>query len=525
MRSVRHAVLAACLWAAAGCWAASPPAPDSVSDMEPDEEEEISLPDPSDRVSPESLAQRLAYAQAQLESDQGECGTRLDAAQAQRDMVAANPALDVFLPAGRARLGTIDYRLHLERAYCGSGNLPRREELQASLDAASRAVSLYRGLYDYQSMAVMQYDVAAVHRLMGDGREAVAALEAALVMDRDYGFGPDAEDNAKILARWTDQPPPADAGPPHRSITVKFAWSPCAAEVAVAADYLDLTGGEVVHSKAATILARHIRADGDGWILSSEPGDRRYDFEGWPGRGSVPQEEATLASAAERMWPAAVKIGASGEFKGIDDPNPIVGALNGDVQTVKDRLGMTSAGKPTAAEELRHTVELLAKPDGMAAAAGQEHALLTAAWIDATLEQGVWYETTASLLLPGMVILADQEIQFAYSRPVPCGDASADEPACAEILVHVAPEPDALQDKLSLLRHSLKLTGTRQVHYFGVTDLRLVIEPGRLLPHVSEVRRHWYIEVDGKGPPIAGAETIVSTYSYSNEKGAASGSP
>jgi len=525
MRPVRHAVLAACLLAAAGCWAASPPVLDSVSETEADDEEAISLPDPGDRVSPDSLEQRLAYAQAQAESDEGDCGTRLDAAQAQRDIVASNPAFDIFLPAGRARLANIDYRLHLERAYCGSEKVPRREELQASLDAASRAVSLYRGLHDYQSMAVMQYDVAAVHRLMGDAKEAVAALEAALAMDRDYGFGPDAEDNAKILARWTEQPPPTDAGLPHRSITLKFGWGPSDAEVAVDADYLDLTGGEVVHSKATTSLKRHIRPYADGWVLSSEPGDRRYDFEGWAGRGSVPQEESTLLSAAERMWPASVKIGTLGEFKGIDDPNPQVGALNGDVQTVKDRLGMPSAGKPTSAEELRHTVELLAKPEGLSAAAGQEHALLTAAWIDATLEQGVWYETTASLLLPGMVILADQEIQFAYSRPVPCGDASADEPACAEILVHVAPEPDALQDKLSLLRHSLKLTGTRQVHYFGVTDLRLVIEPGRLLPHVSEVRRHWYIEVDGKGPPIAGAETIVSTYSYSNEKGAASGSP
>ena len=510
MRPVRHAVLAACLLAAAGCWAASPPVPDTESD----DDEPISLPDSGDRVSPESLAQRLAYAQAQLDSDEGDCSTRLDAAQAQRDIVVAHPALDVFLPAGRARLGNIDYRLHLARAYCGSGNLPRREELQASLDAASRAVSLYRGLHDYQSMAVMQYDVAAVHRLMGDAKEAVAALEAALAMDRDYGFGPDAEDNAKILARWTEQPPPSDTGAPHRSVTLKFAWGASDADVAVDADYLDLAGGEVVHSKAATVLARHIRPDADGWILSSEPGDRRYDFEGWAGRGSVPQEESTLLSAAERLWPAAVKIGALGAFKGIEDPNPLAGTLNGDIQTVKERLAMPSAGKPTSAEELRHTVELLAKPDGMSAAAGQEHALFTAAWIDATLEQGVWYETTASLLLPGMVILADQDIQFAYSRPVPCGASPSDEPACAEILVHVTPEPESLTDKLALLRQSLKLTGTRKVHYTGVTDLRLVVEPGRLLPHVSELRRHWYIEVDGKGPPIAGAETIVSTYSY-----------
>lgn len=95
-------------------------------------------------------------------------------------------------------------------------------------------------------------------------------------------------------------------------------------------------------------------------------------------------------------------------------------------------------GKLDLTASLGRTVQLLAQPEGLAARAAEDYTLGTAAWIDATLVQGIWYDMTASLLVPGLVVL--------------------------------------------------------------------VVDPTRLLPHVTEAQRHWYIAIDGKGDPLIGSE-------------------
>jgi hypothetical protein len=58
---------------------------------------------------------------------------------------------------------------------------------------------LYRDALDYQSTAVMQFNVAATYRQLGDANNALSALETAVAMDRQYGLRQDAEDNAGLL--------------------------------------------------------------------------------------------------------------------------------------------------------------------------------------------------------------------------------------------------------------------------------------------------------------------------------------
>lgn len=510
-RSGRQAALAASLWAAA----AIAFLPLQASGQEEDDDGRIYLPAADDPVSPETFDQRLSFAQAQAESTEGACGPRLDSGQRQRDVVAASPLLEVMMPDGRARLANIDYRLHIGRAVCGSETAPRKEELQAALDSAMSAVGLYRDLHDYQSMAVMQYDVAAAWRLLGDKAKSLAELEAAVAMDREFGFVQDGDDNAKILAKWKGQPVPPEAAPPapRPAITLKFAWASRDANVAVEADYLDLAGGQAVHSKAETTAVRHIRPDAGDWAVTFEPGDRHYDFGDWKDKDAPALEKIAVTQAAERMWLPKVKVTPGGQFKELVDAQTAADILAGEVETLSGDLGLSPKGKAGLATDLHDTVGLLATAEGLSAAAAQDHTLATSAWIDSTLEQGVWYEMKASLLLPGMVLLVDQDIRFTYARPVPCTEGAA-EAACAEILVHATPDGDALDDRLDDLRRPLKLKGSREVHYDGGTDLRLVVEPGTLLPHASEIRRHWYIAIDGLDNPLIGTEKIVSVWSY-----------
>ena len=507
---VRLALLAASFWGLASCAAPQNTLPPEQSETPPP----ISLPAPGDQNLPEILEQRLAYAQVQTESKDGDCAARLDGVQKEIDLAAANPAFDILLPRGRARLADLEYRLHLRRAYCGSGATPRKDELIAALDAALRAVPLYREGYDYQSMVIMQYDAAITYRLLGDKDKAVAALETAVVLDGDYGFADDAAENAEQLRSWKGQAVGPDPVP-RRSITLKFAWNPVDADVAIAADYRSLAGGAVLHSMAATTVKHQIRADGDDWVLSSpDRGDRRYDLGELKGQpAALIQTIATLA--ALQLLAPDLEISSKGEFRKVADSEKISATLVGDITTLSGELLPVSkeqkALEPTALMGL--SSQLLTRPNGVEFKGEQDYDLAISAWIDASLDQGVWYDMQASLLLPGLAVIIDHDIQFAYSRPVPCA-AGASGTDCAEILVHATPNPEALQTWLDAVKRPFDLNGPNVAHYASAIDLRLVVDPNRLLPYVTEARRHWYFALDGKGEPLVGSETTVATYRY-----------
>jgi hypothetical protein len=126
-------------------------------------------------------------------------------------------------------------------------------------------------------------------------------------------------------------------------------------------------------------------------------------------------------------------------------------------------------------------------------------------WIGATLQQGVWYETDASLMLPGMPsVVLKHRLRFAYTHPVSClGDA--DDRSCVELIIHAAPDAAALNELLSNL--------PRQLRYATASEVRLVIDPRTLLPHADETRRYWYAAVGKSLRLESERSTWSATYS------------
>ena len=149
----------------------------------------------ADPSSPEALSARLDYAQYLLDTVAVDCHQRLDSAQSQLDTVTRTPGADVELPNGHARTADIQYRVKLARASCGAEPAERESDLREALAAAQQAVGLYRDALDYWSMAIMQFNVGVTQRMLGDNDAAVASLESAVAMDREYGFRQDAVDN------------------------------------------------------------------------------------------------------------------------------------------------------------------------------------------------------------------------------------------------------------------------------------------------------------------------------------------
>jgi tetratricopeptide (TPR) repeat protein len=205
----------------------------------------------ADPASPDPLDAQLAYAGYLLSGVPGSsCGKRLDLAQEQIGSVAANPKTRVMFPDGWALVADLEYRQHLARAAC-LGKMDRRDELLAALEAARRAVTLYRIEFDYHSMVVMQFDSAVTLQQLGAEAAALAALEGALRMDREFGLREDARENYELLLTWRGEP----AGSvqvaslmrdfPQRRATLEFGWHPTDARIALDRRRVCLSEGQI----------------------------------------------------------------------------------------------------------------------------------------------------------------------------------------------------------------------------------------------------------------------------------------
>ncbi len=514
---------------------AAPTGPTKAADFEA----AISRLQEDDPQSPETLDARLGYADYLSEPAGTGCQQQLAAAQSQLDIVAARPAMDVLLPLGPARIAGDEYKIHLARATCGGGQTPPKpplkSELQQALEAAQRAVALYRDALDYQSAAIMQFNVAATYQQLQDVNGALAALEAAIAMDREYGFRKDAEDNSKLLLQWKAQK--ADDGDvaalmkdfPARTANFNFNWPKSDADVTVNVDDTSVIHGEVVRSKAAMGLKRHIGvhsnttltatpgpgsgetanvAGNAGWTVSNDPGSSSYDLGYWPVSDRALEWPMLYFLVTSLLQTPGIEIDHNGDFNSVVLPEAVATSLTDGVSAQISARGLW---ENVSVDDLRSTFS----PDFIEAKAAQDYGLETATWIGAKLEQGVWYQMSAPLFLPGLALghyLVQHDISFAFTRRLPCMTGSSDH-LCVEIVVHAIPDADDLKRALQDADPQLRLSGRQSLHVWSRTDLRLVVDPDTLLPYTRDTRQTWYDGL-GKSDPMIESVRTVSTSVY-----------
>lgn len=466
----------------------------------------------ADPESPETLQARLEYAGSLVQQGDADCRQHLDEAQAQLNVLAISPALSIVLPLGPARLADIEYRVHEARASCSGDPATHESELRAALAAAQRDVRLYREALDYASMAIMQFNVGVTERQLGRRDAAVAAVQSAIRMDHVYGLREDAEDNEQVLARWTggtahvEHADHTGVSSPARSVNLKFGWHASDARVRIEVSSTTLIDGEVAHADATRTVMRHIRAFHGGWRVFYGPGP----IEGATGTGVT--RATRLQSIAIPFTQALLElpeleVDARGNLINSLAVRPLAAQLVRAAQMmVRDR---SPAGHRLSWRELI-TLRESFSPPAIATLAEELYSLETGAWIDTTFEQGVWYPTTAMLLMPGMnrFILA-HDVEMAYTRDVPCTTAVT-ERRCVEILVHAAPQAAAIEQQPRLLSPGLD--------YWSCTYVRLVVDPQTLLPYVRDTRQYWYISPDpGTRGSGSGSERVVATFNYSTD--------
>jgi tetratricopeptide (TPR) repeat protein len=425
----------------------------------------------TDPGSPAVLSAQLAYVEFLLSGAPGPCAERLERAQEQLGSVDANPKARVMFPGGWARVAGLEYRLHLSRAACGS-EADHETELRTAVAAARRAVELYCNVFDYRSMVIMQFDLGTVLHRLGENAQALAALEAALDMDREYGFQDDAAENYEVLLTWRGEPA-GDAQIaeymhdfPKRRAILKFGWRSNDAQIALESHRKSLQGGQIAASRAAATFEGHITASSDGWSVSYEHRLTRYEPGIWPTMQGPQTPQMVFARA--QLPAAGFKVSATGEFEGVAESTAFAARLAARTEELI-RAGAPSGDQSRSLVDaaLRATAATFS-PGMLEAAAAENYQLETAMWIGARLEQGAWYEISAPLSLPGVSrIVVQHRIEFAFTRRAPC-TAGAAEQACVEIVIRATPDKEALDQVIA---------DTHFTAYTASTEARIVTYP------------------------------------------------
>jgi tetratricopeptide (TPR) repeat protein len=501
------ALLAAILGSVPVTWCAANPTEVSPSD-EADRQALVTAIDALNAVdpqSPETLDARLQYVDFLAKAESEDCRTRLDTAQSQLDLVRASPAVSLALPWGPARQADLEYQIHFARADCGSSAAVREQELRAALDSARRAVDLYRDALDAVSMATMQFNTSLVYRSLGDNDAAVAALQATLAMDREYGFVDDAEENYRLLLEWSGEA----AGPdqvaarmqdfPDRSTTLSFGWFEGIAEVALETDYSQLANGRNLHLHGVRRAQRKVHKGLQSWVVSYQPGETHYDLD------TPPTEEPSTSgfsnSLARMVLPFHdFSVARNGDFDENRGGFKFEARVDADLKTLKRELASKSDGTKPLARSIDAVVKAALPPGVLGYAVAEDYNLQVGTWIDATLEQGVWYDMTAPLSLPlAPNLFTTHKIQFAFTRFVPC-TAEATESACAEIVLRATPDPASIKAILEYVVRRSRVPPGQVPRLWSVTYMRLVTDPATLQPYTLDARRHSYWSLGAKDP-------------------------
>gem|GEM_PF-1283538 len=446
-----------------------------------------------DPQSPDIVSTRLGFAQFLAQAEGGDCQMRLENAQNQLDIARASPA-GIALPFALAREAAVDYQIHVARASCTGSPVSRDAELRAAIESARHAVSLYRDEFDAVSMVTMQFNVSMTYHELGEDPAAVAALQTAIKMDREYGFREDANDNYRTLLQWDGQP----AGPgevaalmkdfPQRSTSLSFGWFDSHADLRLTLEYDQVTERGMLQLHGMKTAERRVRRGPNGWTASFEPRETHYEISNWTNDETLVQG-IVVSLPRMALQVHDFEVTRAGNFVQSSGAHKFESGMRSDINAMTEFLAQTNASSrltqqlPKQSGQYGNSVESLV---------AEAYNIETGTWIGASLDQGVWYEMNMPLSLPlAPELFVTHQIEFAFTRQVPCMTDSTED-ACVEIVVRATPDADELGRLLMNLSRKIGLGRKEALRLSSATYIRLVTEPKTLQFCENDMRRYAY---------------------------------
>lgn len=478
-------------------------------------EERIAMFASVDPLQPATFTERLAYGAFLVANaaDGPDCLPRLVTAEAQAAPILAATAATLLaqpdaLPDATALLQSVQLR----RGQCTADEAASRAAFQAAIATGLRAVELHRENWNFEQMAIAQFNVGAARRDLGDAAGALRDLEQVIAWDAEFGLLEEQAGDYETLLAWRDPDGEPDddavakyeAALAQRKAKLTFAWQPFRAQWTLESEREELRKGSVAASRLRVGGESEALREGAGWILRSRA-TSAPEFPGGDGADAGAGRLQKLVAGLLAGGSPDMVIGADGSFVGLRDMEQyrarVLGAIE---QAVVAELPPAEAEK--ALPELRRTLGAVLSPEMLTNSVSSEWGMLVAAWAGTEFDHGDWYELELEEPIPG---LGDRPVKrkmtFKVSRWLPC--AAAGPPDCVELLARVVPDRDSTRLAINdFVRRVLPAgAATAQVDaalaavsYEIDTRYRLVTEPATLRPWSMETRKFIYVStVDG----------------------------
>jgi hypothetical protein len=494
----------------------SPSAPLSFEDQSRSFEDEIARAGKIDQKHPDYIAAQLDFAQLLARNTStDDCATRLPAAEAHYKIASESLVTSLVVKGALGRVPVVGYYLEMARSRCGT-DAQHTAALQAALKNARDAVAGYRTLFMYEPMTIMQFNVAQTLHDLGDAVQAEKELQAAIDLDRTFGFKADAEENFRTLNEWqkkeiTDADVSAFSAPiAPRSVTLKFGWKPAKVAATATFDNASYEGGSVRHTKFSIPMTGTIKADKDDLVYEVKLGEPKLDASNLG--SDVEKKLVNLMARILGRMPVAV-ISKTGTFKEVRDVDAFAQQMNAEIdkavqQAVPESDPRHAAVQAATDKELRP----LATPDNLTAKIQQGYSLETSIWSDATLEQNAWVRLPLTLSMNGTPQgYIEHTVEAAFARRVPCAAGMPAE-GCVELVLEAVPTAEAVAGVAQKLQDG----NQGRLDYAAATRMRLVVDPDTLVPYENETLHYTYLALANKGQRAVkiATEQSLSVYKY-----------
>jgi hypothetical protein len=266
---------------------------------------------------------------------------------------------------------------------------------------------------------------------------------------------------------------------------------------------------KVIHANASRAYLRQIRAADEGWVVSYTPTDHQADPGPWPQEADSPQGPLGMFRPTLLQFPT-LDLSKSGAFKGAEDLVTFAARLAHDAQAAIRTPPPAGTRTPKLIDEAVYAAQVEFTPAVIGNEVSETYGLETAMWIDATLRQGVGYELTVPLSLPGVPhVIVEDRLQFVFTREVPCSSALA-VPSCVELVVRATPLEQPLQEVLT----GIQLPRRSALHYASSIVMRLIVDPQTLKPYLRDTHRYWYVTVGKRLPDSVMMESDHSELNF-----------
>jgi tetratricopeptide (TPR) repeat protein len=467
--------------------------------------ERIAALEAVDPLQPQALSARIDYARLLHGASVADCLPELQTAELVLSPVLnAGPSATLAWPDGPGDAMSLLQTIRNTQGQCAEDEAGSRAAFESAIATGQRAVELLRDNWDFEEMAIAQFNIAFARHELGDLGGALRDLDQVLAWDQEYGFLEELESDFATLLRWRSDGEEPDPDEVDRFISsfnqtkarFEFSWKPHRSHWSTEAYRGSLKNGSFAEVTTRYESNVDVRREGTDWVLETTL-DALPSFQANGAAATATEKVQGMISGMTAALPELV-VARDGSFKGLRNLEAHRATL---LQEVKRAVISASpeGGTPKVTHDIDRIMDAIFNPDLLATLAAAQWDIAVGAWIGGEFSHGDWYSLTFEEPLPGFSEKpVSKTMTFKVSRWLPC--RAGRPPECVEVLVRITPDSASLSQAVADFVGRIMPAATRSdmekamlsVTYEFDMRYRIVTEPDTLLPWSVEERKFLY---------------------------------